>query len=92
MVSTVSSHESKKQSKLLAAANEALDTLLTQRPDIARLPQEELAVWWQPDMVEQLIIGLRKAGLEQVKVSAVAKETNEPHFETLLASGIKPLK
>jgi hypothetical protein len=47
-----------------AAANGALDTLLTQRPDIARLPHEELAIWWQPDMVEHLIAGLRKAGLE----------------------------
>jgi TolB-like protein/tetratricopeptide (TPR) repeat protein len=47
-----------------AAANEALRTLLMQRPDIARLPREELAIWWQPDMVEHLIAGLRKAGLE----------------------------
>ena len=35
-----------------------------QRPDIAQLPREELAIWWQPDMVERLIVGLRKAGLE----------------------------
>jgi TolB-like protein len=47
-----------------AAANLALKTLLIQRPDIAKLPREELAVWWQPDMVEHLIVGLRKAGLE----------------------------
>jgi TolB-like protein len=47
-----------------AAASEALQTLLMQRPDIAKLPREELAIWWQPDMVEHLIVGLRKAGLE----------------------------
>jgi TolB-like protein/tetratricopeptide (TPR) repeat protein len=47
-----------------AAANEALQTLLIQRPDIAKFPREELAIWWQPDMVEHLIVGLRKAGLE----------------------------
>ena len=35
---------------------------------------------------------LKKAGLHQVKVTAVAKETNEPGFETLLATGIKPVK
>lgn len=47
-----------------AAAKEALQTLLIQRPDIARLSREELAIWWQPDMVEHLLVGLRKAGLE----------------------------
>jgi tetratricopeptide (TPR) repeat protein len=46
-----------------AAANEALQTLLMQRPDIARYSREELSIWWQPDMVEHLIAGLRKAGL-----------------------------
>jgi hypothetical protein len=47
-----------------AAANEALQTLLIQRPEIATFPREELAIWWQPEMVERLIVGLRKAGLE----------------------------
>jgi len=47
-----------------AAASEALRALLMQRPDIGKLPREELAIWWQPDMVEHLIVGLRKAGLE----------------------------
>ena len=46
-----------------AAANDALQTLLMQRPDIAKLPREELAIWWQPDMVEHLVAGLCKAGL-----------------------------
>jgi hypothetical protein len=45
-----------------AAANDALQTLLRQRPDIAKLPGEELAIWRQPDMVEHLIAGLCKAG------------------------------
>jgi ubiquinone/menaquinone biosynthesis C-methylase UbiE/DNA-binding transcriptional ArsR family regulator len=35
---------------------------------------------------------LKKAGLEQVKVTAVAQEADEPHFQTLLASGLKPSK
>jgi TolB-like protein len=47
-----------------SAANEALQTLLMQRPEIAHLSRQELAIWWQPDMVEHLIAGLRKAGLE----------------------------
>ena len=35
---------------------------------------------------------LKKAGFTKVEVTAVAKEPTEPHFETLLASGIKPLR
>ena len=46
-----------------ALANQAWQILLTQRPDIGGVPREELAVWWQPDMVEHLIAGLHKAGL-----------------------------
>ncbi len=33
---------------------------------------------------------LKKAGLTQVEVSTVARETEEPCFETLLAAGFKP--
>ncbi len=32
---------------------------------------------------------LKKAGFAQVEVAMVARETAEPHFETLLASGVK---
>ncbi len=32
---------------------------------------------------------LKKAGFEQVEVTVVSREANEPHFETLLASGQK---
>jgi len=35
---------------------------------------------------------LKRAGFTKVEVTAVAKETSEPYFETLLASGLKPLK
>ena len=35
---------------------------------------------------------LKKAGFVKVEVTAVAKETSEPHFETLLASGLKVSK
>ena len=33
---------------------------------------------------------LKKAGFQNVEVSLTAKETTEPYFETLLASGYKP--
>ena len=36
-----------------------------------------------------LLVMLKKAGFTKVEVTAVAKEAAEPHFETLLASGIK---
>ncbi len=35
---------------------------------------------------------LKKAGFQKVEVAAVAREENEPHFETLLASGLKAAK
>jgi TolB-like protein len=46
-----------------ALANRSWQILLMQRPDIAGVPREGLAVWWQRDMVEHLIAGLHKAGL-----------------------------
>ena len=33
---------------------------------------------------------LKKAGFTQVEATTVARESDEPHFETLLASGLKP--
>jgi ArsR family transcriptional regulator len=33
---------------------------------------------------------LKKAGFQKVEVTVVSRETGEPHFETLLASGLKP--
>jgi ubiquinone/menaquinone biosynthesis C-methylase UbiE len=40
---------------------------------------------------ESALIGfLKKAGFTKVEVSTVAREANEPHFETLLASAVKP--
>jgi TolB-like protein/DNA-binding winged helix-turn-helix (wHTH) protein len=46
-----------------AAAGSALKMLLKQRPDIVEAPREELSIWWQTDLVEELIDGLVKAGL-----------------------------
>ncbi|MCW5548208.1 MAG: metalloregulator ArsR/SmtB family transcription factor [Opitutaceae bacterium] len=33
---------------------------------------------------------LKKAGFNKVEIATVAREAQEPHFETLLASGVKP--
>ena len=35
---------------------------------------------------------LKKSGFQQVEVATVAREENEPWFETLLASGVKPAR
>jgi ArsR family transcriptional regulator len=35
---------------------------------------------------------LKKAGFQKVEVTAVSRETTEPHFETLLATGGKAVR
>ncbi len=46
------------------AARNAVRELLAIRPDFATAAGVELAKWWDPELVEHLIDGLRKAGLE----------------------------
>jgi tetratricopeptide (TPR) repeat protein len=46
------------------AAAEAVRGLLALRPDFSTIAREELGKWWDPALVEHLIDGLRKAGLE----------------------------
>ena len=47
----------------LEAARNAVQQLLVVRPDFAVLAREELGKWWDAELVEHLIEGLRKAGL-----------------------------
>jgi TolB-like protein len=47
-----------------AGAAKTLNLLLEQRPEFAKAPYAELSVWWQPELAEQLMAGLKKAGLE----------------------------
>jgi serine/threonine-protein kinase len=46
------------------AASKALEELLAQKPDFANTGRAELGKWLRPEFVEQVIEGLRKAGLE----------------------------
>jgi TolB-like protein/Tfp pilus assembly protein PilF len=46
------------------AAEEALRELLAAKPEFASRAPEELSKWWNADFVEQLMDGLRKAGLD----------------------------
>jgi len=46
------------------AARNAVRELLAIRPDFAAVARVELAKWWVPELIEHLIDGLRKAGLD----------------------------
>jgi TolB-like protein/cytochrome c-type biogenesis protein CcmH/NrfG len=48
----------------LEAARNAARELLGIRPDFAVVAREELGKWWDAELVERLIDGLRKAGVE----------------------------
>jgi TolB-like protein len=43
-------------------ARTALRDLLNARPDFVDRAEEDLSIWWQPEMVEQMLGDLRKAG------------------------------
>ena len=45
-------------------ARKALQDLLALRPDFAAGARQEYAKWYGPELIEQLVEGLRKAGLE----------------------------
>jgi TolB-like protein/cytochrome c-type biogenesis protein CcmH/NrfG len=62
-------------------ARNAARELLGIRPEFAATGRKELEKWWQPELVEQLIDGLRKAGLEiasEKGTSALASTISQP--------------
>jgi hypothetical protein len=48
----------------LEPARNALHELLVIRPEFARAARAEFSKWFLPDLVEQWLEGLRKAGLD----------------------------
>jgi serine/threonine-protein kinase len=48
----------------IESARILLQTLLTRRPNFKAEARKDLAIFWGPDLVEGMIEGLRKAGLE----------------------------
>ena len=52
----------------------AVRDLLAARPDFAAHAREDLSIWWQPDMVEQMLGDLRKAGPDSVGSSSLAAD------------------
>jgi adenylate cyclase len=62
----------------LELARNAARDLLTARPGFDAVAREECAKWWDAELVEQILDGLRKAGLE------IAQETRptKPNVKT----------
>jgi len=52
------------------AAEKALRDLLVLKPDMAAIARESLGKWFQPELVEHLIEGLARAGLDVASVGA----------------------
>ena len=65
----------------IESARTPLQTLLTLRPNFRAEACKQLAIYWGPDLVERLIDGLCKAGLELEK---------RPHALSLAQSGAQP--
>ena len=57
----------------LASARDAVRSLLAVSPDYVAIDREELGKWFDPELVEHLIEGLRKAGMP---FSASARTTD----------------
>ena len=63
----------------------ALELLLAARPEFATSAQEECNKWWKPDLVDQILEGLKKAGLDSPEVGAAPSPLSGPAVRT--ASG-----
>ncbi len=62
----------------LGPARNKVQELLTARPEFATTAREECAKWWwEPEMVEHLLEGLRKAGLEVDATSPTVSPASE---------------
>ena len=64
-----------------APARKALETLLAARPEFATSTEEECSKWWNPDLTDQIVEGLSKAGL-----SKAGFESRDSMTATLVSS------
>ncbi len=71
----------------LELARGAAHNLLAARPDFASVAREECSKWWQPPLVEQIIDGLRKAGLDILEEGKPAAAAFRPQPAPAPASG-----
>ncbi|MGE3436466.1 MAG: protein kinase [Blastocatellales bacterium] len=56
-------------------AGKLLQTVLAAKPDFALTVRDEFAKWYLPELVEQLMDGLRKAGLEELQTAETAGDS-----------------
>ena len=54
-------------------AKETVQHLLTLRPDFGMAARQEYAKWYSPELIEQIVEGLRKAGLEIAEVPGTVR-------------------
>jgi TolB-like protein/Flp pilus assembly protein TadD len=73
------------------AAGKAVRELLALQPDIAEIAREQFGKWYLPDLVEHLMDGLRKAGL-QVAPPAAARDSAAVAIAVLPFSDMSPAK
>ncbi len=57
-------------------ARSALHALLAARPDFAARSQEDLSIWWQPEIVKQMLGDLHKAGLTPSGAAAPSRASS----------------
>ena len=71
-----------------AAAEESVREVLALKPDFPQIAREEFAKWYPPELVERLIEGLRKAGLDTSGDGSVAPLS--PAIETKALADASP--
>ena len=72
-------------------ARKALEDLLALRPDFAAAARQEYAKWYAPELIEQLIDGLRKAGLEIPEAGTMTDQKSPAHpSSSTLRTGAVP--
>ena len=72
----------------LEAARNAVQQLLAVRPDFAVLAREELGKWWDAELVEHLIEGLRKAGPEIASQNGTTRANPAGNTSTGVIPGV----
>ena len=72
----------------LEPARSKVQELLAARPEFATTAREECAKWWETEMVEHLLEGLRKAGLEiDAAIQTVSPASEVSNSSTKTDSG-----
>jgi TolB-like protein len=63
-------------------ARRALEELLATRPELATAAHKEFGKWFEPDLVEHFVDGLRKAGLEIVAEKGTTAARSRPRMDS----------